>query len=181
MSQPEEGHSQGDWDFCRSVCSWRDKFAANRLLMAAFPRVTQSWIYFEGDIVEEFFFLRESFVWKWPERMSYWPTLLSWSDGRRKKTVLLLPADIHEDKCNKVQIINLFIIQVLETNLISLEPWGRGSALLKLNCEKKGGDERSKILANICMITIKGLSSCDADLSWEKCQRLHNIKRETNC
>lgn len=58
----------------------------------------------------------------------------------REKAVLLLPMDLHKDKCNKLQVISLFVIQILETNLISLEPWDRGNALSKLSCKKQGGD-----------------------------------------
>lgn len=58
----------------------------------------------------------------------------------REKAVRLLPTDLHEDKCNKLQIINLFIIQILKTNFINLEPWDRGTVLSEISYEKKGGD-----------------------------------------
>lgn len=58
----------------------------------------------------------------------------------RESAVLLLPADPHRDKCSKLQIMNLFIIQMLETHLIILETWGRENVLSKLRYEKKGGD-----------------------------------------
>ena len=119
---------------------------------------------FEGDFVWEIFFLRESFVWKWPERMSYWTRLLSWSDGQRKKATLLLCTDLHEDKCNQLQIINLFIIQILETNL-SLKPWGTENVLSKLSYEKERKDWETSwpifymILNPRKPQAIKGLSS----------------------
>lgn len=41
----------------------------------------------------------------------------------REKVGFLLSMNIHEDKCSELQIINLFIIQTLETSFFILEPW----------------------------------------------------------
>lgn len=68
--------------------------------------------------------------------MSYWTSLLSWSDEQRKKATFLLPTDLHEDKCNQLQIINLFIIQILETNL-SLKPWGHRECAFQTKLQKR--------------------------------------------
>lgn len=89
----------------------------------------------------------------------------------REKAVLLLPTDLHEDKCNQLQIIKLFIIQILETNFLSLKPWGGENVLSKLSYRKKGGDEENSwpifymILNPRKPQAIKGLSSYGAVLS----------------
>ena len=100
--------------------------------------------------------------------------------GREKKQHFYYP-DLHEDKCNQLQIINLFIIQILETNL-SLKPWGTEYVLSKLSYKKeikyweKSWPIFYMILNPRKPQAIKGLSSCGANLFWEKQQKLHNIE-----
>lgn len=42
----------------------------------------------------------------------------------RENAVLLLSIDFHKDKGSKLQIIHLFLIQIVETNIICLEICG---------------------------------------------------------
>lgn len=120
-------------------CSWLPFLELHNLGLRPRGQIIQSWI-----------FLRETLF----RNFSSWENPLFGSDQKgwvieqlfshglmgREKAVLLLPTDLHEDKCNQLQIIKLFIIQILETNFLSLKPWGGENVLSKLSYGKKGGD-----------------------------------------
>lgn len=93
----------------------------------------------------------------------------------RENAVLLLSTDLHEDKGSKLQIIHLFLIQIVETNSISLEIWGRENVLSNYVMKRRKEIREKKSWPIFYMNlnprkpqAIKGLSSCGSDLPCEK-------------
>lgn len=122
---------------CRPFCFCRDRLKVNRpaccclswsyTILVSYPEV--KW---ENP---NFFFLREILF----RNFSSWENFLFWSDQKgwvieqllrhnpmsKEEAVLQLPMDIHEDKCNQLQMIILFIIQIQEANHHSGALWQR--------------------------------------------------------
>lgn len=177
MSQFEEGHRQWrvphhivghsvleEIDGWQKDCSGLPFLELHYVGLRPRGQIVQSWICFWGRLCLGNFLPERILcleVTRKDELLNKSSVLVWWAE---KKATLLLCTDLHKDKCNQLLIINLFIIQILETNL-SLKPWGTENVLSKLSYEKERKDWETSwpifymILNPRKPQAIKGLSS----------------------